>query len=61
MKFPTNRANLYLVIREFDRWPVAGFSVYEDAEDCVASYEQEWLDKTGETVKFSIILTTYYG
>lgn len=66
MKFPKNRANLYLVergTRDGHVVAVAGFSEYEEAHDFRDACEQEWIDKVGhaEDVFFSVALTTYYG
>jgi hypothetical protein len=69
MKFPKNRANLYLV----ERWTydnnstviVGGFSEYQEAEDYKDACMQEWRDKVPydgqEDVVFNVTMTTFYG
>lgn len=71
MKFPKNRANLYLV----ERWTwkgtfttiIGGFSTPEAADDFKEACEQEWIDKgfkddlDNGKVQFKVILSTYYG
>jgi len=67
MKFPKNRANLYLV----ERWTydkeatviVGGFSDYYDAEDYKDACKQEWVDKVGNDagVSFNVVMTSFYG
>jgi hypothetical protein len=70
MKFPKNRANLYVVVREdydgggvFNVSLLGGSSELEFAEDYKDSCQQEWLDKVGhlEGAKFVTRLTTFYG
>lgn len=60
MKFPKNRANLYIVVRTDDA--ICGaFSDFAEADDFRAVCEQEFLEKTGQRVRFFVKLTTYYG
>lgn len=61
MRFPKNRANLYLVVRLNTRTVVGSFSNTEDADDFATACEQEWLDKVGEEMPHRVELTTYYG
>lgn len=67
MKFPKNRANLYLVERihvlENIGSICGAFSSLEEADDYKDACEQEWKDKAGEMgdVVFSVTVTTYYG
>lgn len=61
MKFPKNRANLYIVVRLFDKTTIAGFSEYDEAVDFAGACEQEWLEKVGEFRPFTVQLITYYG
>ena len=69
MKFPKNRANLYLVERtDFDydstkQVILGGFANSEDADNFKDACEQEWLDKVGSlhNVDFDVTLTTFYG
>lgn len=68
MRFPKNRANLYLVER-LDRRSMqsticGGFSEPEDADAFRDACEQEWKDKhieDGGTVMFGVVMTTFYG
>lgn len=70
MKFPKNRANVFLV----ERWTyennativVGAFSEYTDAEDYKDACMQEWVDKglvdsSKQDVVFNVTMTTYYG
>ena len=70
MKFPKNRADLYVVVREdydgggvYNTSILGGSGSYEEADNYKDSCQQEWLDKVGhlEGVKFETKLTTYYG
>ena len=69
MKFPKNRANLYLVVRETydysnsDKAVLGAFSDCEEADNFKDACQQEWLDKVGDlkNVDFEVELTTYYG
>ncbi len=69
MKFPKNRANLYIVVRldygpdNIDRIVLGGFSVDTDADDYCGVCKQEWLEKTGslKDTDFEVELTTFYG
>lgn len=65
MKFPKNRANLYLV----ERWTydgnavvVGAFNNLEAADAYKDACLQEWIDKglREEDVSFSVGLTTFY-
>lgn len=60
MKFPKNRETVFYVSRE-DSVVVGVFANYEDAEDYSGGCEQEFLDKTGYTVRFYVHATTFYG
>lgn len=60
MKFPKNRANLYVVVRE-DGALCGAFSEWEEAEDYRGACEQEFLDKTGKRALFYTRLVIYYG
>lgn len=63
MKFPKNRANIYVVIRldAVDQTVCGVFSEYDDAEDFAGACKQEWLEKTGTKLHFDVVLSTYYG
>ena len=66
MKFPKNRANLYLVVRTGYQGIVAvtgAFSEPIDADNYKDACAQEWFDKAGELtgVEFEVVLTTFYG
>ena len=65
MKFPKNRANLYIVVREFQGQCaiLGGFADFHEADDYRESCQQEWIDKTGDldSVSFGTRLTTFYG
>lgn len=70
MKFPKNRANLYVIVREdFDGGGVFNTSLLGSSSNCDEaldfkdSCEQEWLDKVGslDGAKFDVRLTTFYG
>lgn len=61
MKFPKNRANIYIVTRGE---VVCGvFASYEEADNFCAACEQEWYDKTGAWVPehFKVQVSTFYG
>lgn len=59
MKFPKNRANVYVVQRGEAICGV--FLHYDDAEDYAGACKQEWYDKTGQKLEFKVSLATYYG
>jgi hypothetical protein len=65
MKFPKNRANLYLVIRDDHSQSVCGgFSEPDAAGEFASACEQEWRDKYPHwegVPKFKVTLTTFYG
>lgn len=68
MRFPKNRANLYLVQRINYDWEnttytiVGGFPELDAADDYKDACKQEWLDKVGNlyNTEFKIVLTTFY-
>ena len=65
MKFPKNRANVYVIVRSdrsnvFDAI-VGVFANYDDAEDFAGACQQEWLEKTKQKLKFEVKLSTFYG
>ncbi len=70
MKFPKNRANLYLV----ERWTyengatviVGAFDNVEAADAYKDACKQEWIDRHlvdpfKQDVVFNVVLTTYYN
>jgi len=59
VKFPKNKANIYLVVRE-DKAVVGAFVHLEDADAFASACEQELLDKTGKTIPFHVQITTIY-
>lgn len=73
MKFPKNRANLYLVERWTYDTPNGATVVVGAFDNIVAADEfkdacyQEWIDKEQDVavhegrVLFNVVLTTYYG
>jgi hypothetical protein len=69
VKFPKNRANLYLVVRTVFNYEdttmvvIGGFSEWEDADNFKDECRQEWFDKTGSLVgvDFGVEMTTFYG
>lgn len=73
MKYPKNRANLFLVERvsftthEQDDYStitvvVGAFSTPEDADDFKGECEQEWKDRElDDGTSFRVVLTTFYG
>ena len=66
MKFPRNRANIYVVVREdtlYGHTAVLGvFSDLVDADDFKDAAAAEWFDKTRSAhAEFAVRLSTYYG
>jgi hypothetical protein len=63
MKFPKNRANVYVVMRmgATDQTVCGVFANYDDAEDFAGACKQEWYEKTGTKLKFEVVLSTFYG
>jgi len=64
MKFPKNRGNLYLVIRDDQTQSVCGgFSEPDDAGNFAEACEQDWKDRFPDDncPKFRVGLTTFYG
>lgn len=71
MKFPKNRASLYIVVRR-DDWDgdfggttslLGGFADFDEAENYKGACAQEWLERVGRSdgIGFYIELTTFYG
>lgn len=61
MKYPKNRADIYVVTRGA---AVCGsFSDFDAADDFAAACEQEFFDKTGDysPESFRVQLSTFYG
>lgn len=65
MKFPKNRANIYVVTRELvdNHTAVLGvFSDAVDADDFCGACAAEWFELTkGLPATFEVRLSTYYG
>lgn len=65
MKFPKNRANLYVVTRNYlgNDSIIAGFSEWEVADTFREACQQEWKDlgATEKDVQFEVQLTTFYA
>lgn len=61
MKFPKNRATVFIVTRGFGEAICGVFADYEDAEDFRGVCEQEFLDKTGAMEHFFVRSSTFYG
>lgn len=65
MKFPKNKANLFVVIRNQNgaKANIGAFFNLEDADDFVGKCEQEFLDKVGPGHDFTFYVEslTYYG
>jgi hypothetical protein len=59
MKFPKNRANVYVVVRGDSVCGV--FGNYDDAEDYAGACKQEWYEKTKQKLEFKVVLSTFYG
>ena len=59
MKFPKNRATVYVVLRHDSVCGV--FAELEEADDYRGACEQEWLEKTGKKVYFRVQVSTFYG
>lgn len=59
MKFPKNRASVFVVLREDSVLGV--FADLDDAEDFRGASEQEWIDKTGEKPFIRVTISTFYG
>jgi len=61
MKFPKNRATVYLVVRGNGEAFCGVFATPEEADDYKGACEQEWLDKTGKYYPFFVRSSTFYG
>ena len=65
MKFPKNRANVYVVVRDDHTRVVCGvFSEDPEAEEYAGACEQEWKDRFPDWKNppvFTVELTTFYG
>lgn len=63
MKFPKNRASVYVVIRRgtHDDAVVGVFADFDEANDYSGACEQQWLEKTHAKVLFDVVLSTFYG
>jgi hypothetical protein len=72
MKFPKNRANIYVVVRDdfsdgigsrMTGTSILGvFSDLVEADNYKDACASEWFDKTkGEPAHFDVTLSTYYG
>lgn len=69
MKFPKNRANIYIVVRvdlnenpDKVRTAILGtFADVVDADDFKDSCAAEWFDKNGYPSVFEVRLSTFYG
>lgn len=64
MKFPKNRANIYVVVREDARCNavIGCFSDLVEADDYKDACAAEWFEKTkGAPAEFKVKLSTYYG
>jgi len=59
VKFPKNRANVYVVMRGDS--PCGVFVSYDDAEDYAGACKQEWYEKTGTKLEFKVVMSTFYG
>jgi hypothetical protein len=68
MKFPKNRANIYVVVRDIDTTTmrdtsvIGVFSDLIEADNYKDACAAEWFDKTkGQPASFEVRLSTYYG
>lgn len=65
MKYPKNRGNLYIVIREIPQERTAfigSFSDLVEADNFKDACAAEWFDRTkGMVADFKVVITTYYG
>lgn len=60
MRFPKNRASVY-VVRRGEEAVCGVFKEYQEAEDYAGACEQQWLEKTGHRVRFYVVISTFYG
>lgn len=65
MKYPKNRGNMYVVVREISGGKtalLASFSDAVDADNFKDACAAEWFDKVRVAgANFSVLITTYYG
>jgi general stress protein 26 len=67
MKFPKNRANCYVVVREIDSYmemhSILGvFKDAVEADDYKDVCAAEWFEKTkGQPANFDVRISTFYG
>jgi hypothetical protein len=60
LKFPKNRANVFVVVRH-DGAICGVFFSYEDADAYAGACAQEWEETTNTKTHFYVRLSTFYG